>query len=227
MRSGLQARPSGGNWTESAIHSFASGSDGQYPAGGLIFDEAGNLYGTTVEGGSTGFGVVYELSPSGDAWTETIVHTFEGNEGTHPWDTLVADQEGNFYGTASGGGSSGGGTVFELSPPGIWTCSLLYSFPYMSSPHGGIAFDSGGNIYGTTLTGGPNQAGTVFKLTPSNGAWTETVLQNFSFDDGGGAYPFSGVTLDSSGNIYGTTSAGGSFFEICALGCGTVWEITP
>ncbi|MGA2370464.1 MAG: choice-of-anchor tandem repeat GloVer-containing protein [Candidatus Korobacteraceae bacterium] len=218
--------PSGNGWTESIIHNFVAGTDGQLPAGGLIFDRAGNLYGTTVNGGTAGKGIIYQLTPSGSGWTETILHTFLGSDGAVPYDTLISDQEGNLYGTTIAGGATNGGTVFELSNPGSWTYNLLYSFSD-DGPYASPVFDTAGNLYGTTTQGGANGSGSVFKLTPSNGVWTHTVLHSFSFDDGGGAQPLGGVTLDSSGNIYGTTSDGGGFFTVCDIGCGTVWEITP
>ncbi|MFZ0314854.1 MAG: choice-of-anchor tandem repeat GloVer-containing protein [Candidatus Korobacteraceae bacterium] len=218
--------PSGGGWTESIIHNFVAGADGQLPAGGLIFDRAGNLYGTTANGGPTGIGIIYQLTPSGSGWTETILHTFQGADGAVPYDTLISDQEGNLYGTSIAGGATNGGTVFELSHPGSWTYNLLHSFAD-DGPYAGVVFDTAGNLYGATTQGGANGSGSVFKLTPSNGVWTETVLHSFSFGDGDGAQPLGGVTLDSNGNIYGTASDGGGFFTVCDIGCGTVWEITP
>jgi uncharacterized repeat protein (TIGR03803 family) len=217
--------PSGGGWTQTVIHNFAGGSDGKYPFGGLILDRAGNLYGTAIDGGSAGDGVIYELSPSNGGWTETIVHNFAGIDGSGPIAGLIADQSGNFYGVASGGGTTDGGTAFELSNPGNWTYTLLYNFARGDYPYGALAFDSAGSLYGTTSGLGSNGYGTVFKLTPSNGSWVGTDLHDFSGSDG--AFPLGSVTLDASGNIYGTALDGGGFFDNCDAGCGTVWEITP
>jgi uncharacterized repeat protein (TIGR03803 family) len=166
--------------SDEVLHVFTGGSDGSVPAGGVVFDQQGNLYGTTYSGGASGCsplgecGVVYQLvpSPSGP-WTENILHVFQGVEGhdaATPSGGLLIDHLGNLYGvTAYGGsgrcvllGTSGGcGTVFELSPPsqagGAWTETILYSFRggddgYL--PVGDLTFDAHGNIYGATQYGG-------------------------------------------------------------------------
>jgi uncharacterized repeat protein (TIGR03803 family) len=219
--------PSGGGWTEQVLYSFQGGSnDGELPYGGLIFDQAGNLYGTALDGGSAGDGVIYELTPSSGGWTETILHAFQGSDGSQPFAGLIADKSGNLYGVASGGGSANGGAAFELSNPGHWTYTLLYSFAPGSDPYAPLTFDSVGNLYGTTSGLGSNEnTGTVFRLTPSNGGWAETDLHDFT-GFANGAYPLGGVTLDANGNLYGTTLDGGPF-GTCSLGCGVVWEITP
>lgn len=218
--------PSNGGWTESVIHNFAAGTDGALPLAGLIFDQAGSLYGAAAAGGSAGAGIIYELTPSGGGWTETILHTFQGSDGSFPPATLIADQAGNFYGVTADGGSAGGGTVFELSPTGNWTFTLLYSFPSSSDPQASLVLDSSGNLYGTTYLGGVNKIGTVFKLSRSNGGWTETDLHVFG-GVGDGAFPMSSLSFDANGNLYGTASDGGGFLGICDQGCGTVFEITP
>ncbi len=218
--------PSSGGWTESVIHNFVAGDDGALPSAGLIFDAAGNLYGTAAEGGSGGAGILYELTPSNGGWTETILHNFQGSDGSFPPSTLIADRSGNLYGVTNLGGSAGGGTAFELSNPGNWTYAVLYNFAANSGPYGSLIFDTAGNLYGTTSNGGANKIGTVFKLSPSDGGWTETVLHTFAgIPDG--AFPYSSVTFDANGNLYGTASAGGGFLQICVNGCGTVFEITP
>jgi uncharacterized repeat protein (TIGR03803 family) len=141
---------------------------------------------------------------------------------------LVMDAEGNLYGNTSGGGTGGGGTVFELSPSGGgWTFSVLASFSGLNDegPAGSLAFDSAGNLYGTTSGEGAYGQGSVFKLTRSGGQWTYTDLHDFTDGDDGAAPPV-GVTIDSSGNIYGVAEFG----PPCSLseqGCGVVWEITP
>ncbi len=220
--------PGNGGWTETILYNFQGGTDGEYPNGGLIFDAAGNLYGVTDYGGSGGGGTVFELSPSNGGWTETILHNFRGSDGEDPQGPLLADQAGNLYGVTGAGGSANLGAVFELAQPRNWTFELLYSFPnYVAGdqPEGGLVFDAAGNLYGTTLTGGPFNYGTAFELAPSNGGWVQTTLHGFRFPDG--EYPNGGLTIDSSGNLYGTTVQGGQLSGACSLGCGTVWEITP
>jgi len=226
---------------EKVLHNFNSnGTDGANPYAGLIFDAAGNLYGTTYLGGTgsclfsgSGCGTVFELSPNGTGgWTEQVLHTFNhnGTDGIEPSAGLIFDGAGNLYGTTNGGGTQGVGTVFELSPNGHggWTETVLYNFsgyPDGAYPYAGLIFDAVGNLYGTTEYGGTYSkcyggCGTVFVLTPAaGGGWTETVL--LSFNDHGGAYPAASLILDASGNLYGTTYEGGAF------GVGTAFELTP
>lgn len=139
------------------------------------------------------------------------------------------DATGNLYGTTGIGGTGGGGTVFELSPSGGgWTFSLLVSFPGFHGSAGNLAFDSAGNLYGTTLNDGAFQFGNVFELRPSGAQWIYTDLHDFTGGNSGGE-PYAGVTLDSSGNIFGTALYGPR--DGCRIqgnpGCGVVWEITP
>ena len=221
---------SGNAWTETIIHNF-SGRDGSEPYGGLISDNAGNLYGTTQEGGLNYVGTVFRLTDSGSGWTESLPHIFQLADGGYPTAGLVFDQSGNLYGATTYGGSDGAGIVFELSPSGgRWTYSVLYSFTgqygcpdneYVGAgPWAALTMDAAGNLYGTTRCDGANRMGNIFKLTPSSGGWTYTALHDFSGGDDG-AYPLSNVIMDASGNLYGTASAGGS------QGHGVVWEITP
>jgi uncharacterized repeat protein (TIGR03803 family) len=169
----------GGAWTESVLHSFAdNGNDGYNPDAGVVLDAAGNLYGATVFGGptnSSGNGIIFELSPqTGGSWTESIVHSFNGNQagGGQPIGSLIIDASGNLYGTASVGGSHESGTVFELiqKANGSWTEKLFHNFTDTggdgASPYGGLIFDSSGNLYGTTRSGGAHNGGTVFEITP-------------------------------------------------------------
>ena len=223
-----------GEWTESLLHTFAGvGRDGGYPESGMIFDSAGNLYGTTVDGGSFSAGTVFQLAPSGSGWTTSTVHDFDGgNGGAGPQGALTFDGSGKFYGTTEGGGLDDSGTVFELTfSGGTWSFAVLYSVPAgsdNSGPQGNLAMDAAGNLYGATYDAGAHHDGNVFKLTPINGGWTYTSLHDFT---GGadGANPLSGVTLDSNGNLYGTTTLGGmqGGNNCNTLGCGVVWEITP
>ncbi len=213
--------PYNGGWTESVLYNFSGGEDGNEPASGLIMDQAGNLYGTTVVGGSHGNGVVYELSPTQYGWQQTVLHAFHQTDGSLLYAGLVMDQAGNLYGAASDGGSGQtGGVVFELSPAnGGWTFQVLYDFAGAGGPVSTLAMDASGNLYGAANADGPNQAGMVFKLTNSNGVWSLTDLHDFDF--GTAYFPYGGVTLDASGNLYGTAQNGGVY------GWGVVWEITP
>ena len=242
-----------GKWTQTVLYSFQGGTDGGTPVAGLIFDSAGNLYGTTsgdtelYELGSGCYiantcGTVFELSPnSNGSWTETVLHTFGAiGDGAFPMGPVIFDKAGNLYGTTEYGGTGIFGTVFELSPAagGTWTNSILYNFTDEADgglPVAGVALDTAGNIYGTTWYGGdincnneqgyqPYGCGTVFELTHnSNGSWSESVLQSFNWDNG--AFPLGNVVLDTKGNVYGTTQYGPGLN--CSVGCGTIFKIAP
>jgi uncharacterized repeat protein (TIGR03803 family) len=194
------------------LHSF-SGEDGLQPAGALIRDSAGNLYGTTILGGTSNAGVVYKLDPAGD---ETVLYNFQGGteaDGAYPQAGVIRDAEGHLYGTTLNGGAVGFGTVFKLDAAGNF--SVLYSFTDRAdggSPMSGVARDSAGNLYGTTPFGGASARGVVYKLDT---AGQETALYSFTNTDA------SGVILDSAGNLYGTTGSGG------AWGYGTVYKLDP
>jgi uncharacterized repeat protein (TIGR03803 family) len=210
-----------GSWKETVLYTFSGGKDGAHPVGGVILDSAGNLYGTTWNGG-VGVGVVFKLTPRVHGpWAETVLYTFAG-EGEFPFSGVILDSSGNLYGTATEGGEYGHGVVFKLTPraQGPWAETVLYDFPGITdgnAPFGALAFDSVGNLYGVTYVGGDTSVtcygntgcGVVFKLSPTrSGAWTETLLHAFT---GGpdGAVPLLGVILDSRGNVYGTTLFGG------------------
>ena len=233
-----------GTWSEALLYSFAGqqAGDGERPMGNLVFDTAGNLYGITANGGSLGCGIVYQLTPSGGSWSESVIHTFTCVDGRYPQAGLVIDGAGNLYGTAMQGASpacgTGCGTVFKLAPSGgSFTFSVIYSFQGGNdgaNPQGSLAFDNAGSLYGTTTYGGSTSAcggagcGTVFKLTPSGGSWTESILYGFTGVPDG-ANPFSQLTFDAAGNIYGTTYQGGAVKVGCAdqtAGCGTVFKLT-
>jgi uncharacterized repeat protein (TIGR03803 family) len=238
--------PTAQGWKESVLYRFGKDNDRglglSIPTGGLVLDAAGNLYGTTFEGGSTncdsyGCGTAYKLSPaSGGQWQKELLHLFRGgNDGSNPYGTLVFDQSGNLYGTASGGGASGHGVVFRLSPDsgGAWTESVLYSFRgatmgHGSGPLGGVIFDRKGNLYGTTFEGGSTNCrafgdgcGVVFELSPTEtGPWKETVLHAFRGTDG--SNPESALTFDSAGNIYGCAAPRDGNY----VGAGLVFELS-
>lgn len=218
-----------GSWTESTLYSFngAGPSGWGYPESGPLLDASGNIYGTTALQTQFAGGVAYELSPSGGGWSVNVLHAFQcsGMEGCVPGG-LIRDTLGNLYTITSSGGVSGGGTADELLASQTWSLDTLFSFPGGggTGPQGTLAMDAAGNLYGATDAQGTFGAGTVFKLTPSADGWNMTVLYNFTGGADGG-YPVSGVVIDSHGNIFGTTNAGGS--GVCARGCGVVWEITP
>jgi len=219
------------------LYTFAGQPDGANPQASLIPDLAGNLYGTTKTGGSSNLGTIFKLDPSG---AETILYSFTGPpDGANPVAGLILDSAGNLYGTTENGGVIGGacpgsngcGVVFKVDATGKET--VLYSFTGAAdgwSPLGALVEDSLGNLYGTTLHGGAVGPGVVFKLEPNG---NETVLHSFSGGSTDGAIPAAAVILDESGNIYGTTSSGGTLncttggfnTPLRTIGCGTVFKL--
>ena len=225
----FELTPSNGKWKESVLYAFqgvgsAGVKDGLDPTGGLVFDAAGNIYGTTYEGGTStacaslpGCGTVFELSPKGDgSWTETVLYSFQnGSDGAQPVGVTI-DTSGNLYGTAIAGGNAGRGTVWELAPPqhkgGRWKEATLYAFQdFEIEANPGLVFDSKGNLYGSwyQLYSCYPGCGAVFQLKRAGKGWQETDL--FDFQGGGnGGEPMAGVILDSKGNPYGTGNEGGN-----------------
>jgi uncharacterized repeat protein (TIGR03803 family) len=235
----FELNPSSG--VETVLHSF-SGPDGAFPAAGVIMDAAGNFYGTTVEGGGTGFcrhfgcGTVFKLDTTGNL---TVLYAFIGDgDGGNPVAGLVMDAAGNLYGTTSFGGNTSGsfGVVFKVNPSTHME-TVVYNFQGFSDgarPAAALIMDAAGNLYGTTPAGGGfssptcgNQGavdcGTVFEVTPSIGA--ETVLYRFKGAPDG-ASPVAPLIMDTAGNLYGTTSAGGTSTN-CPGGCGTAFKLNP
>jgi uncharacterized repeat protein (TIGR03803 family) len=211
---------------EKVLHTFGiAPGDGIYPAAGVIFDKAGNLYGTAEEGGAYdtncvgGCGIVYEVTKAGE---EKVLYSFgaEFQDAVFPTANLTFDKAGNLYGTTDSGGLYGGGTVFELSSTGVE--KLLYSFNLQSGdgnyPASGVVFGKKGAIYGTTFYGGVYGQGTVFELSSTG---VEKLLYSFGGEPGDGINAYGSVVLDKKGNIYGTTFAGGLY------GQGTVFEVSP
>jgi uncharacterized repeat protein (TIGR03803 family) len=209
----------GGTWNEKVLYSFGSGNTA-YPTSGLIFDGAGNLYGTTWPGGTAQGGAVFELSPAGGGtWTERDLHDFGAlSSGIFPVGGVVFDGAGNLYGTTSTGGGASNGTVFELTA-GSWTMRILHNFTGGNDgdfPLAGLVFN-GGNLYGTT-SGNDSGWGTLYELTPAGGGnWSYQVVHNFGTGNDGST-PYAGLIADSSGNLYGTTLSGGTY------GGGTVFR---
>lgn len=201
-------------------------------------DKAGDLYGTASTGGyetcAPTCGTVFKLTRKGSGWVLSPIYAFSGPDGDTPQSGVVIGRDGNLYGTTSAGGTAGAGVVYRLQPPATacraalcpWTETVLHSFagnPDGSGPgYGPVVFDQAGNIYGTTLGGGANYGGTVYELSPANGGWTEKVIYSFGNSDPDGKQPEAGVSFDTAGNLYGTTTGGGSYYSP-----GTVFELTP
>jgi uncharacterized repeat protein (TIGR03803 family) len=232
----FELTPQSGMWAITVLFTFAI-TDGENPYAGLVFDSAGNFYGTTYFGGTNAVGSVFKMSPLGNAWKETMIYSF-GPASTSSYfsanpSSLIVDSKGNLYGTAENGGTSQFGSVFELSPQmgGTWRETDLYSFQTVDAkPMGGVIFDNAGRLYGVTLAGGAHGLGSVFQLAQdSSGTWQLTVIHDFTGYPSDGAHPAAGLIFDSAGNLYGSTERGGS--GICTSksiteGCGTVFELS-
>jgi uncharacterized repeat protein (TIGR03803 family) len=224
---------------EQNLYSFGNAPDGNYPAASLTIDRNGNLYGTTLEGGMFGAGIVFQLSPANGHWVNTILYNFcrqnSCEDGSSPYGSLILDSRGNLYGTTYQGGAYGYGVAFELkkTPNGAWVESILHSFGNGidgAGPLAGMIFDKAGNLYGTTSSGGASGTncfagcGTLFELSrATTGKWTESVLYNFCAQAGcpDGNSLVAGLVSDSAGNLYGTTAFGGTWND------GVVFELSP
>lgn len=230
--------------TESLLHSFSlSSSDGQHPYAGLTMDSSGNLYGTTYVGGTHGRGIAYKLSSSGGTWTESVLWNF-GNtgDGYYPSSGMFLDGNGTLWGTTNGGGlvfgaacPPGCGTFFSLANvAGVWVELPLFNFGaagagYWPVAIGSLIQDSSGNFYGTTTRGGAYAVGAAFKMTVGDSGTTEEVIYSFHPFAGhpDGVTPQSALTMDSSGNLYGTTVKGGAPASCNSSGCGMVYRLSP
>jgi uncharacterized repeat protein (TIGR03803 family) len=217
-------------WKEDILHIFTGkNGDGAGASSGLTFDLAGNLIGTTEQGGSAGYGTAYQLAHSKSGWKETVLYQFNGTtEGAIPDSGLINDKNGSLYGVTSNGGTGGYGTVYELEySNGGWTENVLYNFnPGAGFPGGNLVFDQNGNLYGSETALGC--CGGVFELTPDHGQWNENVLYTFTGPNNkDGMSPNGGLIFDAIGNLYGTTSLGG--YGPCdeGLGCGIVFQLSP
>jgi uncharacterized repeat protein (TIGR03803 family) len=212
-----------GNWGETILYAFQGGSDGANPGyGDLLFDHAGNIYGTTTAGGPSNQGTVFKLTASNGSWTETVLYSFTGGaDGGTLNSGVILDSAGNLYGVASRGGAHGFGTVYELTPSGSqWVETTLYAFQDQldgRAPTGGLIMDQSGNIYGTTSLDGELQGGTVWKLTRNGGGWTFGTIQLLPGNNGVPG-PVDALTADAAGNLYATSVEGNGSW-------GQVWEL--
>jgi uncharacterized repeat protein (TIGR03803 family) len=229
----FELKPTGKTYVETLLHKFdSSGKDGYSPYGGLIRTAAGVLRGTASGGGPNERGIVYKLTPSGNAYTETVLYSFNGasnDDGSKPMSALVADAKGALYGTTYYGGAKDGGTVFKMTPSGnAFTEKPIHSFTPNSTvdgenPEAAVVVTKGGAVFGVTPFGGKDADGIVFELAATS--YSEKIVHPFSGVSGGdGAQPVSGLTAVGTA-FYGTTIEGGS--TACVEGCGTVFKLTP
>lgn len=218
-------------WTKTVLYSFQGGSDGAYPGyGDIVFDPAGNIYNTASQGGSfacsghLGCGAVYKLTLSGQTYTESVIYNFTGgSDGAFPIAAASFDHSGNLFTTAYNGGNNDNGTVIQLTPSGGgWNETTIHQFSPNSdgaNPWTGVIVDSTNSLYGTTSTAAPNGGGSAYKMTSSDGSWSFSMLDSFS-GSGQNPGPRADLAIDASGNLYGTTYAGG------AHGFGSVFKLT-
>jgi uncharacterized repeat protein (TIGR03803 family) len=225
-------KQSHGNWVLNPLYAFQGSTDGKEPLAGVVVGPNGILYGTTVNGGSQDQGTVFDMRPAVQAckstlcpWNESVLYRFQGgSDGAGPnYGNLLFDNGGNIYGVTIVGGSSSQGTVYKLArSSGGWTERVIHTFsgPDGAQPFAGVIFDNKGNLYGTAQLGGDKGFGTVYELSPVGQSWGENTLYQFQGgNDGQG--PVGTLTFDISGNLYGTTCAGGSG------GGGTIYELSP
>jgi len=216
----IQLSPAnGGGWTQTVIYNFAATTtDGVYPSGAIVFDNAGNLYGTTEHGGQFNGGTAFELSPViGGTWTETILHSFgNGTDGIFPTGGLAIDAAGNLYGTTVKGGvnkncsysgtTSTCGIAFQLVPGGgnSWTYNTIHQFGGKGDayfPWAPLVVDSNGNLFGQCSLGGTYGHGMTFELSLVSGVWNETLVHAWG-NGNDGQYPYSPVTIAPDGSLY-------------------------
>lgn len=217
---------------EKVVYSFTGGNDGAKPAAQLVFDSAGNVYGTTVVGGLYGCGAVFELSFSGGKWQETVLYSFDCfGTGKNPYGGVTLDSAGNLYGTTVAGGSGGEcagdgcGVVYKLTQSGdTWSETVLYNFTGGDDgfgPGAAVVFDKAGSLYGTTPDGGAYSEGVIYQLSPNQGLWKLTVIHAFTGGDDGAVGSLGPLLLDARGNLYGVTELGGKY------GAGVAFRLSP
>ncbi len=210
-------------WNGESLHSFTGGSDGGNPSGALLMDHAGSVYGTTENGGTAGLGTIYQVERGNGSWNQTVIFS-PPNEtyGVVPLNGVVADSAGNLYGVFQRGGPYGPGAVYELSPSGSgWTEQTIHGFTAGNdgAEPSSVILDGSGNLYGATSGAGTGNGGTIFELTHGSGGWSLTTLYNIN-----GTAPcgvIGRLTLDSAGNLYGTTYCDGAY------GYGSIFELSP
>jgi uncharacterized repeat protein (TIGR03803 family) len=214
--------------TTDVIFSF-EGDNGEYADTDLETDSAGNIYGSTVLGGDHGSGTVFQLSPTGTGWEQTVLYSFTGGaDGGEPYKGVTIDRQGNLYGTAvtggSGGCEGGCGVVYKLTHSnGTWNQTVIYAFTGAddgSGPGARVTVDRSGNVYGMTPTGGTYGAGTIYKLQPNAGSYTFQVIHTFTGGNDGSSGSAGRMLLDH-GRLYGAATTGGTY------GNGVVFELTP
>jgi uncharacterized repeat protein (TIGR03803 family) len=211
------------------IYSFAGEEDGEYADSDLAMDTAGNLYGTTVLGGTVGGGTVFKLAPTPNGWVHTVLYSFTGGaDGGEPYKGVTLDAQGNLYGSAVTGGSGscegGCGVVYKLTySGGTWTQTVVHAFTGGSDgsgPGARVTIDRHGTLYGMTPTGGAYGLGTIYQIRPNGNGWTFQVIHDFTGGSDGSSGS-AGQMLLRNGRLYGAATAGGSY------GKGTVFELTP
>jgi uncharacterized repeat protein (TIGR03803 family) len=225
-------------WKETVLHSFQGGTDGAYPGyGEVVFDQSGNIYDTTYNGGpyqcdAGGLrtcGVVYELTPSGGSYTESVIYSFTGGtDNGLPLGAVAFDNSGRLYTTSSCYGLDCFGSLIQLTPSGGgWSESTIYQFSPSSGayPWAGVVIDTSGNLYGTTSANGSGNDGIVYELMPSGGSWTYSILEDFPGNGYSYPGPHAAVLRDSAGNLYGTTlyegaHQAGNIFKLAPSGGG-------
>ena len=223
--------PSGNGWIHTVLYSFTGGADGGEPYKGVTLDVQGNLYGTAVTGGTGscegGCGVVYKLTNSGGSWSQSVIHYFSGgNDGSGPGAGLTIDNHGNLYGMAPTGGANGLGVIYRLNPDtsGNWKFKVIHTFTGGTDGATGSAgrlLLHSGHLYGVATAGGANGKGAAFELTPSQaGEWNLNTIYAFKGQPDAG-FPYGGLLLDASGNLYGTTYYDG------ANNLGSVYQLSP
>jgi len=219
--------------TLNILHTFNGSPDGAEPYGPLVFDRAGNLYGTTNVGGAHNAGTVFIMSPaSGGQWRERVLYSFTGGaDGANPQSGVFLDNSGHLYGTTTTGGTYGQGVVYRVSLAGVPLETALHSFGSSGdgvNPTGSVVADASGNLYGTTYAGGAYGYGTVYELSPPvNGSgWTETVLHSFPGGEDDGLNPTGGLVLSPYGYLIGAAEHGGQVSLQCQSGnCGALFRL--
>jgi uncharacterized repeat protein (TIGR03803 family) len=210
--------------TETVLYSFST-IHGYDPAGRLVLDNSGALYGLTEKGGAVKKGTAFALSQSNGVWKESVLLSFSGSDGKLPLAGFYQDSAGTLFGTTAEGGQDGFGTIFQLTESGgSWTEEVLYRFgghadgEYPASTL--IQDKSTDALYGTTTFGGSADCGTVYELSQSGGRWSKTILYSFNGSPDACEPWVAGLHQDSTGALYGVTGSGGEY------NAGTVYELT-